>query len=82
VTGSAAQFPVSCGVHLVGNDMPSVDRPTFEARLAFLGNNVLIPENLTNLDQIRFDVFESIALPLRLKACEASPVRAIALEID
>ena len=69
-------------LHLIGVDMPSVDRPPFEAHLEFLGNNVVIVENLANLEQIRGDVFELIALPLKLKAREASPVRAIAMEID
>jgi arylformamidase len=82
ITGSAARFLVGCGVHLVGVDMPSVDRPPFEAHLVFLGNNVVIVENLANLDQIRSDLFELIALPLKLSAREASPVRAIAREID
>jgi kynurenine formamidase len=59
-----------------------VDRPPFEAHLEFLGNNVVIIENLVNLEQIQGDVFELIALPLRLKAREASPVRAIAMETD
>jgi arylformamidase len=82
ISGEAAKFLVGCGVHLVGVDMPSVDRPPFEAHLEFLGNHVVIVENLVNLEQIQADVFRLIALPLKLKALEASPVRAIAMEID
>jgi len=82
ISGAAARFLVECGVHLIGVDMPSVDRPPFEAHLEFLGNNVVIIENLVNLEQIQGDVFELIALPLKLKAREASPVRAIAMETD
>ena len=80
--GSSGEVYSRCGVHLIGVDMPSVDRPPFEAHLEFLGNNVVIVETLANLEQIRGDVFELIALPLKLKAREASPVRAIAMEID
>jgi arylformamidase len=82
ISGRAAAFLVDCEVHLIGIDMPSVDRPPYEAHLEFLGHNVLILENLTNLEQIRSEVFELIALPLRLRAREASPVRAIALVND
>ena len=69
-------------MHLIGVDMPSVDRPPFDAHLEFLRNNVLILENLTNLEEIQDEVFELIALPLKLKAREASPVRAIGLVTD
>jgi arylformamidase len=82
ISGAAARFLVECGVHLIGVDMPSVDRPPFEAHLELLGNNVVILENLVNLEQLQADVFQLIALPLKLKAREASPVRAIAMEID
>jgi kynurenine formamidase len=82
ISGRAAEFLVDCEVHLIGIDMPSVDRPPYEAHLELLGHNVLILENLSNLEQIRSEVFELIALPLRLKAREASPVRAIAWVTD
>jgi kynurenine formamidase len=62
--------------------MPSVDRPPFEAHLELLGHGVLILENLTNLEQIRGEAFELIALPLKLEEREASPVRAMALEME
>lgn len=79
ITGEAAQFLVDCGVHLVGVDTPSVDRPPFAAHLVLLGNNVVILENLTNLDAIATPLFQLIALPLKLTGREASPVRAIAM---
>lgn len=82
ISGAAARFLVACGIHLIGVDMPSVDRPPFEAHLEFLGNNVVIVENLVNLEQIKSDIFELIALPLKLKAREASPVRAVAMEMN
>jgi kynurenine formamidase len=82
VSGAAAKFLVDCGVHLVGVDLPSVDCPPFEAHLELLGHETVILENLTNLEQIQSDVFKLIALPLKLNALEASPVRAIAVEVD
>jgi kynurenine formamidase len=76
-SGSAA-FLVDCGVHLVGVDMPSVDRLPFPAHLALLGNGIVIVENLTNLNEIGSDEFELTVLPLRLAGRDGSPVRAIA----
>ena len=81
ISGNAAKFLVRCGVHLIGVDTPSVDINPFEAHLEFLSHNVAIIENLTNLEPIHSDVFELIALPLKLTAREASPVRAIAVEL-
>jgi kynurenine formamidase len=79
LTGEAAQFLVSCGVHLLGVDTPSVDRPPFPAHLVLLNNQVVILENLTNLDAIPTPHFQLVALPLKLTGREASPVRAIAI---
>ena len=79
LTGEAAQFLVSCGVHLLGVDTPSVDRPLFPAHLVLLDNHVVILENLTNLDAIPTPHFQLVALPLKLTGREASPVRAIAI---
>lgn len=79
ITGPAAQFLVDCGVHLVGVDTPSVDRPPFPAHLVLLGGGVLIVENLTNLDAIPADVFDLIATPLKIVGRDGSPVRAVAI---
>jgi arylformamidase len=82
LTGEAAQYLVRCGVHLLGVDLPSVDRSPFEAHLELLGHNVVILENLTCLDMIPSDVFQLMAIPLKLSGREASPVRAIAMEVN
>lgn len=79
MTGAAAQFLVDCGVHLIGVDTPSVDRPPFPAHLVLLENQVVILENLTNLDALPTPHFQLVALPLKLTGREASPVRAIAI---
>jgi kynurenine formamidase len=78
LTGESAEFLVDCGVHLIGLDMPSVDRPPFPAHLPLLGSGVVIVENLTNLDLIEVNEFEFTALPLSLTGRDGSPVRAIA----
>jgi arylformamidase len=82
ISVETARFLVGCGVHLVGADIPSVDTAPFEAHVELLSHDVVILENLTNLEEVKSDVFELIALPLKLKAREASPVRAIAMELD
>ncbi len=79
LTGDAAQFLVDCGIELIGIDTPSVDYPPNEAHFVFLGNDVLIVENLTNLDQIGRPLFYFHALPLKITGRDASPVRAIAV---
>jgi kynurenine formamidase len=79
-TPEAAEFVVDCGVRLVGVDFPSVDRPPFPAHIAFLGNGIVIVENLTNLPAIGKEVFHLVVLPLKFTGRDGSPVRAIALE--
>ncbi len=79
ITGEAAQFLVDCGVQLIGVDTPSVDRAPFPAHLVFLGNGVLIVENLTNLDAIGTERFELVATPLKIAGRDGSPVRAVAI---
>lgn len=79
-TPEAAQLILDCGVRLVGVDFPSVDRPPFPIHIMFLGNGVIIVENLTNLAAIKKDVFNFITLPLKFTGRDGSPVRAIALE--
>jgi kynurenine formamidase len=77
----AAQFVVDCGVRLVAVDFPSVDLPPFPAHIAFLSNGIVIVENLTNLAAVKNEVFHLVVLPLKITGRDASPVRAIALEL-
>jgi kynurenine formamidase len=79
-TPEAAEFLVECGLRLVGVDFPSVDRPPFPVHIVFLGNGVVIVENLTNLTAIKKEIFTFISLPLKFTGRDGSPVRAIALE--
>ncbi|HTT65057.1 MAG TPA: cyclase family protein [Bryobacteraceae bacterium] len=79
LAADAAQFLVDCGVHLVGVDMPSVDRAPYPAHQILLRAGVPIVENLTNLEAIGADLFRLLVLPLKLAGRDASPVRAVAI---
>jgi kynurenine formamidase len=78
----AARFLVEAGVGLVGVDALNVDstaRGTSHAHEILLGNEVLIVENLTRLDQLQAGVeYQFSFLPLRLAGLDGSPVRAVA----
>ena len=67
------------GVRLIGLDSPSLDpqsSKTMDAHLAVLGADMRVLEGLV-LDEPPPGQYELIALPLRLKGLDASPVRAI-----
>ena len=67
------------GVVLIGIDTPSVDpfdSKALEAHQAFARNDMAILEGLV-LDGIADGEYELIALPLRLRGADASPVRAV-----
>lgn len=79
LTEDAARFLVDCAIELIGIDTPSVDYSPYDAHFVLLGNDVLIVENLTNLDQIGQPLFEFAAIPLKITGRDGSPVRAIAV---
>jgi arylformamidase len=67
------------GVVLIGIDTPSVDpfeSKELEAHQAFARHDMAILEGLV-LDAAQDGRYELIALPLRLKGADASPVRAV-----
>jgi arylformamidase len=72
------------GVITVGIDTPSVDlfsSKDLEAHKAILGRDMAILEGLVLCDVPRGrDVYELIALPLKLMGFDASPVRAVLRE--
>jgi arylformamidase len=79
---AAAEYLSDLGVNLVGIDSPSID-PAFDKEFSshkvFSSKSIPIVENLINLDKIKKDNFIFIALPLKLKNCSGSPVRAVAI---
>ena len=79
LTKAAVAFLASCGVRLIGMDVPSVDRirskdlPIHHA-LAAAGIHILESLDLRQITQGRYQL---IALPLRLDGADGSPVRAV-----
>jgi arylformamidase len=72
------------GVVLVGIDTPSVDpfhSKALEAHNAFARHDMAILEGLV-LDGVADGTYELIALPLRLRNADASPVRAVLRTLD
>lgn len=70
------------GVPLLGVDTPSVDPPdseTLAAHHACIDHGVHILENL-DLSGVRPGTYRLVALPLRLRDADASPLRAVLLE--
>lgn len=70
------------GVRLVGIDTPSVDpanEKVLSSHLEIYKNDMAILEGVV-LNEVKPGVYKLICLPLKLKDCDASPVRAI-LEI-
>jgi arylformamidase len=68
-----------CGVRLVGIDTPSVDPADsrrLESHQRLLVHDMRVLENLL-LDEVPAGDYELIALPLKLVAADASPVRAV-----
>jgi arylformamidase len=72
------------GVVLIGIDSPSVDpfgSKALEAHQAFARNGMAILEGVV-LDGVAEGEYELIALPLRLRGADASPVRAVLRTLD
>jgi arylformamidase len=70
------------GVILVGIDTPSVDPSTsknLESHKALLETGVSVLEGLV-LDEVPEGEYQLIALPLKIKDADASPVRAVLLK--
>lgn len=78
VDPALAQHIVDAGVELVGIDGPSVDPDGADAHHLFLGNGVLIIENLASTAALP-PLVELIVMPLRLVGLDGSPVRAVAV---
>ncbi len=82
-----ASWLVERRVALLGVEPPSVADVNSLAELTaihqiLLGGNVVIVEGLAYLDQLRSEVVEFLALPLRIVGGDGCPVRAIAIECD
>jgi len=81
LTESAANFLMESKVKLVGIDSLNIDDTTTNVRPAhsiLLGENILIVEHLTSLDQIPGHDFRFSAIPPKIKGVGSFPVRAFA----
>jgi arylformamidase len=84
----AAQWLVEQGVRLIAMDTPSPDNPAHSRgtpkdspnHKVLLGAQVVLVEYLSNLKSITTPEVELIVLPLKLKGCDGSPVRCVAIE--
>ncbi len=75
----AARAAVDLGLRLIGLDTPSIDpfeSKTLEAHKILLRGGVAILENLV-LDGVEEGEWELLALPLKIREGDASPVRAV-----
>ena len=81
-TFDAASWLIDTGVVLVGIDMPSV-HPGPEMGLQvhhiFLKAGIVVVEAIAAPEQIPFDEFELICLPLSIKGGDGSPARVVAI---
>lgn len=85
---NAAQWLVDSGVRLIAMDTPSPDNPAHSRGTAkdspnhkiLLGAGVVLVEYLTNLKSLSAPEVELIVMPLKLKGCDGSPARCLAIE--
>ena len=79
---AAAKYLAEAEINLVGIDGPNIDPADdhdFNSHGIFSANDIPIIENLINLDRLLNKKFIFVALPLKLKNCSGSPVRALAI---
>lgn len=84
----AAQWLVDHGVRLIAMDTPSPDNPAHSRGTAkdspnhkvLLSAGVVLVEYLANLKSLAEHEVELIVMPLKLKGCDGSPARCVAIE--
>lgn len=81
ITVECAKWIADRGISMLGLDLPGVNPTEWEeVHKIFLSREIVIVEGLTNLDAIGNGEVFFIALPLKLKGRDGSPVRAVAVE--
>lgn len=79
-----APFLKENGIHLLGVDIPSVDpldSKEMATHHALCNHGIAILENVV-LHHLTPGLYELIALPLKIKGADGSPVRAVVRKID
>ncbi len=82
LSSEAADILIKKQVRLTGIDYISIekfDNESFPVHKKLLGNNILILESI-NLEKISEGEYTLFCLPLKIKNCEASPVRAVLVD--
>jgi arylformamidase len=85
---AAATWMVENGVRLIAMDTPSPDNPAHSRgtpkdspnHKVLLGAGVVLVEYVCNLKALTASEVELIVLPLKLKGCDGSPARCVAIE--
>jgi arylformamidase len=85
---NAAKWLVDQGVRLIAMDTPSPDNPAHSRgtpkdspnHKLLLGAGVVLVEYVCNLKALTSAEVELVVLPLKLRDCDGSPVRCIAIE--
>ncbi len=87
ISPALARWFVEKRVALIGVETPSVASVNegflpelIEVHQTLLGGGVTIVEGLVHLDQLHHTEVDFIVLPLKIRGCDGSPVRAIAVE--
>lgn len=83
LTKEAADWLAHKRISLLGMDTPTPNPVDFTyVHRTLLKNNIAILEGLCNLRDLNREKFILIAAPLKVKGCDAAPVRAFAVEED
>ncbi|OFX14240.1 MAG: hypothetical protein A2Z18_06815 [Armatimonadetes bacterium RBG_16_58_9] len=78
---NACNYLVERKIACLAMDAPTVFAPDYvDVHRTLLGAEILIIEGLANLDALENDRVFLVALPLRVKGRDGSPVRAIAVD--
>jgi arylformamidase len=85
---NAAHWLVEQGVRLIAMDTPSPDNPSHSRgtlkdspnHKVLLGAGVVLVEYVANLKALTSREVELLVMPLKLKGCDGSPVRCVAIE--
>jgi kynurenine formamidase len=84
----AARWLVEKGVRLIAMDTPSPDNPAHSRdtpkdspnHKVLLGAGVILVEYVANLKALTRSEVELVVMPLKLKGCDGSPARCVAIE--
>lgn len=78
LTQDAARYLASRKIRMLGMDTPTPSYDWYEVHHILLGEEIVIVETLTNLDQVP-DTITFMGFPLNLKGRDGSPIRAVAM---